>query len=143
MKKVENGSQVSVHYRGTFEDGTEFDNSQNHGGPMMCHVGSGQLIPGFENALSGMSTGETKSVSIPPGEAYGEVNPDAIQTVSRDLFPSDFELKEGATVYGTNSQGQEMMAKIESFDDENAVLDFNHPMAGKTLNFEISVVEIA
>ncbi len=142
MKKVENGSQVSIHYRGTFEDGTEFDSSKSHGGPMTCRVGEGKLIAGFETALNGMTEGETKSVTIPPEEAYGDQNPDAVQTVPRTVFPDDFELKEGATVYGTNSLGQEMMAKINSFDDENAVLDFNHPMAGKTLNFEISVVEI-
>jgi len=142
MKKIENGSQVSIHYRGTFEDGTEFDSSQNHGGPMTCQVGSGNLIAGFETALDGMTEGETKSVTISPEDAYGDVNPGAVQSVPRTVFPDDFELKEGATVYGTNAQGQEMMAKINSFDEDNAVLDFNHPMAGKTLNFEISVVEI-
>jgi len=142
MKTVESGTKVSLHYRGTFNDGTEFDSSHDRGEPITCEVGSGNLISGFESALGGMSEGETKSVTLSPEDAYGEINPDAIQEVPRTSFPEDFVLKEGATVYGTNSMGQEMMAKINAFDEESATLDFNHPMAGKTLNFEISVIEI-
>ena len=142
MKKIENGSKVSLHYRGTFDDGTEFDSSHKRGQPMLCEVGSGQLISGFDSALGGMTAGETKNISLSPDEAYGERNPDAVQKVPRTAFPDGFELKEGATVYGQTAQGQEMMAKIDSFDDDSATLDFNHPMAGKNLNFEISVIEI-
>ena len=142
MKIVEDGSKVSLHYRGTFEDGTEFDSSHSRGEPITCEVGSGNLISGFENALSGMKEGETKKVTLGPEDAYGDINPDAVQEVPRTAFPDDFVLKEGATVYGTNSVGQEMMAKINSFTDDTATLDFNHPMAGKTLNFEISVLEV-
>lgn len=142
MKKIENGTKVSLHYRGTFEDGTEFDSSHKRGEPILCEVGSGNLIAGFESALDGMSEGETKSVTLDPEDAYGERNPEAVKTVPRTSFPENFELKEGATVYGTNDMGQEMMAQINSFDQDTATLDFNHPMAGKSLNFEISVIEI-
>ena len=142
MTKVENGQKVSVDYVGTFDDGTEFDSSQSRGEPLSFQVGSSQLIAGFDQALPGMVVGETKNVKLQPEQAYGEINEEAVQTVPRSMFPEGFEFIEGGTVVGQNATGQQMMAKINAFDDEGVTLDYNHPMAGKTLNFEIKLLSI-
>lgn len=83
---VKNGQKVSVHYVGTLDDGTEFDNSRSRGDVISFEVGSGQLISGFDSALPGMVVGEVKSVSLTPEEAYGDVNPEAIETVPKNVF---------------------------------------------------------
>jgi len=142
MSKIKNGQTVSVHYVGTFEDGTEFDSSRQRDEPLSFQVGSGQLIPGFNDAVVGMALGETKQVCLNPPEAYGEIDPEAVQTVTKDVFPGDFDPVIGQTVVGQNENGDQMMAKINSFNDEGITLDFNHPMAGKTLNFEIEVISV-
>jgi len=139
---IKNGDTVSIHYKGTFEDGTEFDNSFERGEPITCQVGAGMLISGFDNALTGMKVGETKNINLSPEEAYGEHIAEGVQQVTRDCFPEDFELVKEATVYGKNAAGEEMIATILDFDDTQATLDFNHPMAGKNLNFEINIVDI-
>ena len=143
MSKVENGKNVSVHYVGKFDDGTEFDSSRTRGETLSFEVGSGQLITGFDNAVVGMTVGETKSIKLSPDEGYGPSNPEAVQDVSIDMFPENFEFVVGATVVGQNETGNQMVAKIESVTDESVKLDFNHPMAGKNLNFEIEVMEIS
>ena len=140
--KVENGQTVNLHYVGKLEDGTEFDSSRTRNEAMSVEVGSGKLIPGFEEALSGMSVGEVKSVTIEPTQAYGDVSSEAYQTVPRSAFPPEFTFEEGAMVQGRNPMGHSMTAKIESVSEESVVLDFNHPLAGKTLNFEIELLSI-
>ena len=140
--KVENGQTVNLHYVGTLEDGTEFDSSRTRNEAMSVEVGSGKLIPGFEEALSGMSVGEVKSVTIEPTQAYGDVSSEAYQTVPRSAFPPEFTFEEGAMGQGRNPMGHSMTAKIESVSEESVVLDFNHPLAGKTLNFEIELLSI-
>tara|TARA_Y100000310_G_C20574950_1_gene759958 strand:- start:465 stop:959 length:495 start_codon:yes stop_codon:yes gene_type:complete len=140
--EVKSGQKVSLHYVGTLEDGTEFDNSRNREGVMSVEVGSGQLISGFEAALPGMCIGEVKSVKLDPEEAYGDINSEAFQTVSREAFPPDFQFQPGAMVQGKNPMGHSMTAKIDSVTEESVVLDFNHPLAGKTLNFEIELLSI-
>ncbi len=142
MSKVENGQNISVHYVGTLDDGTEFDSSRTRNEELTFEVGSGQLIEGFNNAVIGMQVGETKKITLSPEEAYGPLNPEAVQTVPTNLFPETFEPVVGATVVGQNELGQQMMAKIEDFNDESITLDFNHPMAGKSLNFEIELMSI-
>ena len=114
--KVENGHNVKVHYKGTLTDGTEFDNSKTRGQTLDFEVGSPRLIQGFSNALLGMAKGETKTVSLPAESAYGPVR-------------------------GNGPQGP-FMAKIHEIQDSNVILDFNHPLAGKDLNFEIELVEL-
>ena len=143
MSKVENGQNVSVHYVGTLDDGTEFDSSRSRGETLSFTVGTGQVIDGFNDAVVGMAAGEIKTIKLSPEEAYGPANPEAVQTVPANAFPSDFEPVVGATVVGHDEMGQQMMAKIEAFDNEGITLDFNHPMAGKNLNFEIEVVEVS
>ena len=139
MKCIEAGSTVTLNYRGTFNDGVEFDSSYSRGEPMVCTVGNGSLIEGFDNALIGMQEGEQKSITLSPDQAYGEYRDGGIIDVPASSFHEDFSPEVGSAVYGRNDNGEEILATIVSFDEENVKLDFNHPMAGKTLNFEISV----
>jgi FKBP-type peptidyl-prolyl cis-trans isomerase 2 len=142
MSKVENGNTISVHYVGTLDDGTEFDNSRARDVPMTCQVGEGKLISGFNDALIGMEIGEKKNISIGPTDAYGSVIEEAIQTVQKTSFPDGFEFEVGNTVQGQGPDGKMVRAAIESLNEDEVVLNFNHPMAGKNLNFEIELLEI-
>ncbi len=143
MAKVENGNKVSVHYRGTLNDGTEFDSSYSRNEPITFTVGSGQMISGFDAAIPGMEVGEKKTISIESSEAYGDKNDEAVQTVPREMFPPEFQFIVGATIQGQNQDGQPFMAKICSEEENGVVLDFNHPLAGEDLNFDIELTEIS
>jgi FKBP-type peptidyl-prolyl cis-trans isomerase 2 len=90
-----------------------------------------------------MKIGEVKNVKLSPEEAYGNVNPEAVQAVPQSSFPPDFKLQEGLLVQGHDPQGQPVMAKIDSVEQDSVVLDFNHPLAGKSLNFEIELLSIS
>jgi len=142
MSIVENGNKVTVHYVGSFTDGTKFDSARDRGEPMTFDVGSTQIIKGFSDAVVGMSVGETKTVQVSPPDAYGNVDPNAVGAVPLDRFPGEFTPVVGGTVIGQNDLGQKMMATITAFDDANISLDFNHPLAGKTLQFDIELVGI-
>jgi peptidylprolyl isomerase len=142
MSKVENGNEIKVHYRGTFNDGIEFDNSQTRGEPLGFTVGAGQMIEGFNNACIGMSVGEKKTIILEPDEAYGPINPDAIQSVTKEIFPNDFNYEVGNQVQGQTPEGQVINAIIAEVADTSVMLDMNHPLAGKSLTFEIEVVDI-
>ncbi len=141
MEQVKTGDTVSIHYTGTLEDGTVFDSSRERD-PLQFEVGSGQIIPGLDSALPGMSEGETKSVTVPPEEAYGEINPDAKQAVPRSNIPDDIPLEIGTPLQVQTPQGQTVPVKVDSVTEDTVVLDANHPLAGETLNFEIEVVKI-
>ena len=139
---IENGNTVCFHYVGTLDDGTEFDNSVSRNEPLTSQIGKGQIIPGFEDALLGMGVGEKKSVSINANNAYGEYNNDAVKSFPIDSFSEGFVPVLGETVQGQNERGQTFSATIKESSEESVVLDFNHPLAGKNLNFEIEVVSI-
>jgi peptidylprolyl isomerase len=143
MKTVENGNNVMLHYKGTFPDGEEFDNSRNHGKAMEVNVGAGQLLEEFEKALVGMTEGEVRNISLTADEAYGQPIEEAIVTVPLQAFPEDFKFEEGLVVSGQGPSGETVRAKILTFDEEKVILDHNHPLAGKDINFEIELVEIA
>lgn len=142
MSKVENGQTVNVHYTGTFEDGTKFDSSHDRGETLSFQVGSGQVVKGFDDALLGMSVGDTKTIQLTPENAYGDPVQEAIQEVPMSSFPEGTELTEGVTIIGQNGQGQQMMGRVVGLTDTTATIDFNHPLAGKNLNFEIELVSI-
>ena len=137
--KVTTGHNVRVHYKGTLSDGTEFDNSKSRGQTLSFEVGSGQMIKGFNDAIIGMTVGETKSVTITPENAYGMRNEQAVQPVPKTAFPADFDFTIGNTVQGNGPMGP-FLAKILDATDEAVVLDMNHPLAGESLNFEIELV---
>lgn len=136
------GTTVKVHYRGTLDDGTEFDSSYTRGEPIGFTLGSGEMIDGFDAAVNGMAVGEKKTVRLDASEAYGEVNPDAFTTLSREAFPDDFPLQEGNKVPLTGPGNEQFVGTIKSLTESSIDIDLNHPMAGKDLNFDIELVEI-
>ena len=144
MKTAEVGNNVTVHYRGTLSDGTEFDSSHNRAEPISFQVGSGMMISGFDNAVQGMSEGETKQVTLTPDEAYGSRNEDAMQAVPMAAFGPDFEFIVGGTVQGNGPMGP-FLAKIKELEEEaqQVILDMNHPLAGEELTFEIELLAVA
>tara|TARA_R100000008_G_C3485109_1_gene115836 strand:+ start:37 stop:609 length:573 start_codon:yes stop_codon:yes gene_type:complete len=137
--KVQNGSSVSVHYRGTLNNGTVFDDSKHRGTALHFQVGAGQMIPGFDEAIVGMKVGETKTIHLTSEEAYGPRNPEAVQAVPKPAFGPDFEFLVGEVVQGNGPQGP-FLAKILEEREEDVLLDFNHPLAGEDLTFDIELV---
>jgi len=142
MSTAKNGDNVSVHYVGTLDDGTKFDSSRDRGEPISFTVGAGQMISGFNDAVVDMNVGETKTITLAPDRAYGNLNQDAIQEFPKDQFPEAFEFISGGVVQGQYPDGTGFTATITEVKDDTAILDFNHPMAGKTLNFEIELVSV-
>jgi peptidylprolyl isomerase len=140
---VAEGSAVTLHYTGTFDDGTVFDNSKERGEPASVTVGSGQLIAGFNDALLGMTEGETKTFRLTPDQAYGEPDPDRTTELERTVFPDDFEFEAGMAIPLSGPNGQPFMSTLVEMTDTTITVDLNHPMAGKTLNFEVELLGIA
>ena len=141
IMKVESGHNVQVHYKGTLKDGTVFDESRTRGKTLDFEVGSGKMIGGFNDAVVGMKRGETKTVTISPESAYGFHDPGALQAVEKSFFGEGFEFKTGEMVQGQGPRGP-FVAKIHTIEEEKVVLDFNHPLAGEELNFEIELVSV-
>ena len=140
-KEATEGSAVNVHYRGTLSDGTIFDSSYDRGEAISFTVGAGEMIPGFDAAINGMTIGEKKTINLTSEESYGPHNPDAIREVPKASFPDDFNFLEGHAVEGS-AGGRPLRGTIKEVNDETVTIDFNHPMAGKDLNFEIELVGI-
>lgn len=133
------GQTVMVHYRGTLSDGTEFDSSRDRA-PLQFTVGEGQVIPGFDAAVADLGIGETTTVTIPADQAYGGRENDAVQEFPIDAFPEPPE--EGWTVELAAPDGQRLAATVAHVGPETATLDFNHPLAGEDLTFEIELLEV-
>jgi len=137
---IKKGDKVKIDYTGTLDDGTVFDTSEGKQ-PIEFEVGSGMVIPGFDAALVGMKKGEEKEIKLPPEQAYGPNNPNAIKKLPKDKLPKDQEPKPCMILMIGTQQGQ-FPAKIIEVDEKEITVDLNHPMAGKTLNFKLKVVEI-
>ena len=135
------GDTVRIHYTGTLADGEVFDSSRERD-PLEFTLGSGQVIPGFDDAVSGMSVGESKKVEIPPERAYGPVSEDARQTVPRTMMPDGMVPEVGMRLQLTTPTGQPIMVHVAEITDDSLVLDANHPLAGKALTFAIELMEI-
>lgn len=136
-----NGDTVRVHYKGTLGDGTEFDSSEGRD-PLEFVVGEGQVIPGFDAAVTELSVGESTTVTIPAAEAYGEHSDEGVQSFPRDAFPPDSAPEVGWAVELGGPNGERVPATITEVTDETITLDFNHPLAGQDLTFEIELVEV-
>ena len=136
---IENGKVVSVHYVGKFTDGEVFDSSEGRE-PLQFQVGSGQLIPGFESAIIGKVVGDKVTANIAPEEGYGLVREDLIVSVPLDKMPGEVEVGQALEAQGDNGQSAQVFVK--EVNEDNVVIDGNHPLAGKDLVFEIEVVEI-
>lgn len=140
LMPAKNGDTVRVHYTGTLDDGTVFDSSRERD-PLEFVLGQGSLIPGFESAVEGREAGEKVCVTLPPDKAYGDVDRELIFTVPRAQVPDHIPLNVGVPLQLSNEQGQ-MDVTITEVGADEVTLDANHPLAGKTLTFEIEIVEI-
>ncbi len=142
MSQAESGNTVKVHYTGTLADGTRFDSSRG-GDPLEVTLGSGNVIAGFEQALMGMSVGESKTVTIGAAEAYGEHHADRVHEVEREKMPDDIDLRVGVILEAVGAGGVPLPVQIAGLSETTVTLDFNHPLAGQDLTFELELVEIA
>lgn len=136
------GKTVRTHYRGTFNDGTQFDSSYDRGEPLEFICGAGMMIPGFDRAVADMEVGEKKQVHLMPAEAYGETDPRAFFRVEIGQLPGAEELSVGDQAYLQGMGGQPVPVTVIAKDERTITLDANHEMAGKELNFSIELVEV-
>lgn len=139
MSKLENGKVVRVHYTATLENGDVFDSSVSRNEPIEFTIGSGQVIPGFESVVSEMTVGEKRNITLQPSEAYGEVIPENTQEIPKELAPEGVEV--GVMLTAETPQGP-VNVTVSEIKENSIVVDGNHPLAGKTLNFEVELVEV-
>ena len=139
MKQANIGDTVRVHYKGTLPDGTEFESSAERG-PIEVTIGSGQVLQGFENALVGMTEGDTKSVTLEPDKAYGAHDPEFIHVVDRARIPDEIDLQVGTALQAADSDGNRIRMTVVEVEDDKVTLDLNHPLAGKALTFQLELV---
>ena len=136
------GKKVRAHYRGTFNDGTQFDSSYDRGEPLEFVCGAGMMIRGFDQAVANMEAGQVLDVHLMPAEAYGEADPDQIFSVNIKDLPGAESVEAGQQVYLQNAYGQPIPVLVAAKDETTITFDANHPMAGKELNFRIELVEV-
>ena len=136
------GKTCRTHYRGTFNDGTQFDSSYDRGEPLECVCGAGQMIKGFDAAVADMEVGQIVDVHLMPEEAYGMPDPNAVFTVETAQLPGSEDLEVGQQVYLSNQYGQPFPVKVAAKEGTTITFDANHEMAGKELNFRIELVEV-
>ena len=136
------GKTCRTHYRGTFNDGTQFDSSYDRGEPLEFVCGAGQMIRGFDAAVADMEVGQVVDVHLMPEEAYGMPDPNAILHIEIAQLPGSENLEVGQQAYLSNQYGQPFPVKVTAKDETTITLDANHEMAGKELNFRIELVEV-
>ena len=141
MQTANKGDKVKVHYLGKLTYGTTFDSSEGRA-PLEFEVGSGQVIPGFDEGVTGLQIGEKKTVNIPAAQAYGQVSEDQIVEFPKSQFPQDLTPEVGMPLQMSNDQGQTFQVIIKEIKEDSVVLDANHPLAGKDLVFDIELVDI-
>ena len=141
MTEVKTGDLVRIHYTGTLADGSRFDSSEGRE-PLQFTVGSGQIIPGLDRALPGMKTGERKTVTIAPEDAYGPRQEGAAQDVPRDSIPAEIPLEIGTALQMRTPTGQSINVTVAAVRDTTVTLDANHPLAGEELTFDFEIVGI-
>ncbi|MEE9200811.1 MAG: peptidylprolyl isomerase [Candidatus Brocadiales bacterium] len=141
MAQAKAGDTVRVHYSGSLEDGEVFDSSLERK-PLEFSLGHGMVVPGFENAVIGMDIGETKTVSIPPEGAYGPHFQERTLVVEQSQVPPNIDPQIGMKLQLPSPEGGMSGAVITNVTEDTVTLDMNHPLAGKTLTFEIKLVEI-
>ena len=141
MQQVKTGDKVKVHYHGRLVNGETFDSSEGRQ-PLEFEVGSGMVIKGFDDGVTGMKVGEKKTINIPAENAYGEKNADMIIDYPKAQFPEHIELEVGTPLVMSSASGQEFQVKIAEVKDDIVILDANHPLAGEDLIFDLELVEI-
>lgn len=142
MSKAKEGNTVKVHYTGTLKNGEVFDSSKEKN-PLEFTLGEGQLIPGFEKAVIGMSVGDSTTINIPSAEAYGDSREDLIIAVPKDQLPKEIEPQVGMQLQVNQENGQPVPVRIAEITETELKLDANHPLAGEDLTFDIELVNVA
>ncbi len=142
MSEAQEGNTVKVHYTGKTSDGTVFESSSGRD-PVQFTIGQGEIIDGFEQAVRGMSEGESKSVELTPDRAYGERREDLVLDVGRDRFPDDLTPEAGQRLQMQSQDGQAIPVTVTEVYDSEVRLDANHPLAGETLSFDLQLVEVS
>ena len=141
MQQAQQGDKVKVHYHGTLRTGETFDSSQGRE-PLEFTIGSGQVIKGFDEGVTGMTVGEKKTVEIPVEDAYGEKSQDLIIEFPKTQFPADMNPEIGQQLMMSNGSGQSFPVTIKEIKEDSVLLDANHPLAGQDLIFNLELVEI-
>ncbi|MEA3251222.1 MAG: FKBP-type peptidyl-prolyl cis-trans isomerase [Pseudomonadota bacterium] len=139
--RIGEGMEVTLHFTLKLEDGTVVDSTRDKQ-PATFQVGDGNLPPGFETPLTGLTDGETGSYTISPEHAFGQHNPQNIQSLPRDSFDEESELEEGLVMSFADPAGGELPGVIAEIGDKRVEVDFNHPLAGRTLTFDVEVIEV-
>ena len=140
-RTAQQGDKVKVHYKGRLEDGFEFDTSIGHD-PLTFVIGQNDVIQGFEEAAVGMGTGDIKTVSIAPESAYGPFNDELVVDMPREYIPEDINPEIGMMLKVVDNDGHEIPVRVTEVGEDTVTLDANHPLAGKTLIFDIELLEI-
>ncbi len=141
MAQVKSGDKVKVHYHGKLTTGETFDSSAGRE-PLEFEVGSGMVIKGFDDGVTGMAVGDKKTINIPFDEAYGPRNPEMVIDMPKERFPEDMEVEVGMPLVMSDGQGQQFQVTIVEIKETSVILDANHPLAGKDLVFDLELVEI-
>ncbi len=136
------GTQVTLHFALKLENGQVVD-SNFDASPATFVVGDGNLLPGFERVLDGMAAGDKNTFVIKPEDAFGQSNPNNMQTMARDQFGEDIELVEGLMLSFADAQKAELPGVVHAFDEETVTIDFNHPLAGRNILFEVEILQVA
>lgn len=136
------GKKVKVHYTGTLDDGEKFDSSYDRNEPLEFTCMAGQMIPGFDAAVNDMNVGDKITVHLEPEDAYGAYDNDMLRAFPLELIPNSENLPVGEMVVLQGPDGVPAQAKVDSIADGKVYFDFNHPLAGKPLNFEIELLEV-
>ncbi|MDQ7016344.1 MAG: peptidylprolyl isomerase [Gammaproteobacteria bacterium] len=139
MSAAKNGDTVQIHYTGTLDDGKQFDSSEGRE-PLEFVLGSGGVIPGFDDAVTGMNVGDKKTVRIEPDRAYGHRQDDMQQEVPKNLLPEEMPLEVGMPLQAQSPDGQTINMSVVEIRDETIIVDANHPLAGQALTFAIELV---
>jgi FKBP-type peptidyl-prolyl cis-trans isomerase 2 len=141
MATAKTGDTVRVHYTGKLEDGSIFDSSANRD-PLEFTIGAGEVIAGFEQAVTGLSQGETVSTTIPPEQGYGPRRDEMLAVIPRDRLPEAIEPEVGQRLSVQQQDGRQLVVAIAKVDEASVTLDANHELAGKTLTFDLELVEV-
>lgn len=138
--KAKKGDKVKVHYKGSLENGTVFDTSEG-ADPLEFKIGSGQIIEGFEKGIVGMEEGEEKQFTVPADDAYGPRREDLVGQLPREQI-GDLEVEVGSVLQLETKEGETFEATVQEVGKDNVTVDLNHPLAGKELNFEVTLVDV-
>ncbi len=141
MSLAKSGDSVKIHYTGTLDDGSQFDSSEGRE-PLGFTLGSGQVIAGFDEAVTGMTVGEKKTVRLEAEKAYGERHPEMVQEVPKSALPAEMRIEMGMPLQAQGPDGQVMNLVVTGITEETIQVDANHPLAGQALTFAIELVSI-